>query len=39
MVQELNPDKLRRVVATTTINWKQIREKHLSKPLIGQKRA
>lgn len=39
MVQELNPDKLRRVVTTTTINWKQIREKHLLRPLIGQKRA
>jgi lon-related putative ATP-dependent protease len=39
MVQELNPDKLRRVVITTAINWKQIREKHRLKPLIGQKRA
>ncbi len=39
MVQEINPDKLRRVVITTAINWKQIREKNRLKPLIGQKRA
>ncbi len=39
MVQEINPEKLRRVVTTTAINWKQIREKNRLKPLIGQKRA
>ena len=39
MVQELNHNKLRRVVTTTAINWKQIREKDHLKPLVGQERA
>ncbi|MEN8186854.1 MAG: AAA family ATPase [Bacteroidota bacterium] len=39
MIQELNPNKLRRVVASTAINWKQIREKPPLKLLIGQERA
>ena len=39
MVRELKANKLRRVVTTAAINWKQIREKHPLKPLIGQERA
>ena len=39
MIQELNPDKLRKVIATTVLNWKQIREKHPLRPIIGQERA
>ncbi len=39
MVQELKSNKLARVVAPTAINWKQIREEHLLRPLIGQERA
>ena len=36
---ELKPTRLRRTVAASSLNLKQIREKHRLKPLIGQKRA
>ncbi|MDH3323096.1 MAG: AAA family ATPase, partial [Flavobacteriaceae bacterium] len=39
MVKALNSEKLRRVVPVTAVNWKQIREKHKLRPLIGQDRA
>ena len=39
MLQELNPKKLRKTVANSTINWNQIRQKHPLRPLIGQERA
>lgn len=38
-LQELNPDKLRREIPTTAINFKQIRTGLPLKPLIGQERA
>jgi len=39
MVRELKPNQLRRVVATTAVNWKQIKKEYPLKPLIGQERA
>ena len=39
MVRELNPDKLRKVVTTTSVKRKQILEQHPLRPLIGQERA
>jgi lon-related putative ATP-dependent protease len=39
MLQELNPKKLRKTVANSSINWNQIRQKHPLRPLIGQERA
>ncbi len=39
MVQELKPNQLRRVVATTSVNWNQLKKEYPLKPLIGQERA
>lgn len=39
MIQELKPEKLRKKVASASIDWKQIRSKQDLKPLIGQERA
>ena len=39
MVQELKPNQLRRVVATTSVNWNQLQKEYPLKPLIGQERA
>ncbi|NNK17680.1 MAG: AAA family ATPase, partial [Maribacter sp.] len=39
MVRELKPNQLRRVVATTSVNWNQLKKEYPLKPLIGQERA
>jgi len=39
MVRELKPNQLRRVVATSVVNWKQLKKEYTLKPLIGQDRA
>ena len=39
MVRELKPNQLRRVVATKSVNWQQLRKEYPLKPLIGQERA
>ncbi len=39
MVRELKPNQLRRMVATSVVNWKQLKKEYPLKPLIGQERA
>ncbi|REE82346.1 lon-related putative ATP-dependent protease [Lutibacter oceani] len=39
MEKELTPEKLRKVLDSSTLNWSQIREEYQKKPLIGQQRA
>lgn len=39
MEKELTAEKLRKIVDSSTFNWKQIREEYQIKPLIGQQRA